>query len=120
MTESNLESLNFSEFIKDVLIFIDKDICNGCGLCAEVCPFGLPQANSSGKYEISRPELCTECSACKRNCPVQAIILNERKGCGCLWNARGVAKNAKKGNTAETSCGCGPTSENNVNNSCCG
>jgi ferredoxin len=119
MTESNLESFNFSEFIKDVLIFIDKDVCNGCGLCAEVCPFGLPQTNSSGKYEINKPELCTECSACKRNCPVQAIILNERKGCGCLWNARGVAKNAKKGISTETSC-CGPTNENSTNNSCCG
>ena len=120
MTASNLESLDFSEFIKNVLIFIDKDVCNGCGLCAEVCPFGLPQVNNSGKYEIKKPELCTECSACKRNCPVQAIILNERKGCGCLWNARGVAKNSKKGITVETSCGCGPTSENNTTNSCCG
>ncbi len=84
-----------------------------------MCPFGLPQINDSGKYEIARPELCTECSACSRNCPTQAIVLNERKGCGCLWNARGEAKNAKKGINVENSCGCGPASENSSNNSCC-
>ncbi|MCK4781035.1 MAG: 4Fe-4S binding protein, partial [Candidatus Lokiarchaeota archaeon] len=54
-----------------------------------------------GKYEIYEPERCTECSACKRNCPTMAIVLQEKKGCGCLWNARYVAKNPQ-------------------NNSCCG
>ncbi|MFX0058824.1 MAG: ATP-binding protein [Candidatus Hodarchaeota archaeon] len=106
MTEINIESFDFMESIKDILIFIDKNSCNGCGLCGEVCPFGLPKPSNFGKYEIFRPDLCTECSACKRNCPTQAIILNERKGCGCLWNARGVAKNAKKIKTNDTKC-CG-------------
>ena len=120
MADINLKSLDFSKYVKDILIFIDKDLCNGCGLCGEVCPFGLPHSNDSGKFEITSPELCTECSACKRNCPNQAIILNERKGCVCLWNARGVAKNAKKGINSEDNCGCGPNSETNSNTNCCG
>ncbi|MFX1390040.1 MAG: 4Fe-4S binding protein [Promethearchaeota archaeon] len=74
-------------------ISINPDLCTGCGICGEVCPFGLPNLNSEGKYEIYEPERCTECSACKRNCPTMAIMLQERKGCGCLWNARTVAKN---------------------------
>ena len=45
------------------------------------------------KYEIKHPELCTECSACFRNCPTQAIMMQEQKGCGCLWDARQRAKN---------------------------
>ena len=57
-------------------------------LCGEICPFGLPAMNISGKYEIKIPEHCTECSACQRNCPTQAIVMQERKGCGCLWDAR--------------------------------
>jgi len=81
---------------------------------------GLPQVTDSGKYEIRNPDLCTECSACKRNCPTQAIILNERKGCGCLWNARGQAKSSKKGNIDENSCACGSDTQSNSNNSCCG
>jgi len=80
-----------------IKIMIKESECTGCGLCAEICPFGLPQKSETGKYEISHPELCTECSACQRNCPVNAIILNEQKGCGCLWNARSVSKNDKKG-----------------------
>ncbi|MFW9896686.1 MAG: ATP-binding protein [Candidatus Thorarchaeota archaeon] len=74
-------------------ISIDQDLCTGCGICAELCPFGIPHSKSNGKFEISEPERCTECSACKRNCPAMAIILQERKGCGCLWDARARAKN---------------------------
>ena len=82
-------------------ISIDPDLCTGCGICGEICPFGIPRLNSEGKFEMYEPERCTECSACKRNCPTMAIILKERKGCGCLWNARAVAKAPQ-------------------NNSCCG
>lgn len=77
-------------------IFISTSSCTGCGLCGEVCPFGLPQPIDSGKYEIKNPELCTECSACYRNCPTQAIMMQEKKGCGCLWDARQRKKNAQQ------------------------
>ena len=74
-------------------IWVNESICNGCGLCAEVCPFGLPQLRKNGKYGISDVNSCTECSACQRNCPVAAITLSEQKGCGCLWDARYRIKN---------------------------
>ena len=80
-----------------VRISINQNLCTGCGLCGEVCPFGLPQPIENGKYEISDVNSCTECSACKRNCPVQAISMFEQKGCGCLWDARQRIKN--KGST---------------------
>lgn len=80
--------------VLNIRIMIKEPDCTGCGLCAEICPFGLPQSNGNGKFEILHPELCTECSACQRNCPVHAIILNEQKGCGCLWNARIQAKSS--------------------------
>ncbi|HDZ54330.1 MAG TPA: hypothetical protein ENH66_01355 [Candidatus Nealsonbacteria bacterium] len=56
---------------------------------------------------MSEPERCTECSACKRNCPTMAIVLQEKIGCGCLWNARAQAKNQKNNSCSD-------------NNSCCG
>ena len=94
MTDVEIDIKKFvSEVMANSRIAIDGSICNGCGLCAEVCPFGLPQRNSEGKYYIPKPELCTECSACKRNCPTKAIIMFEVKGCGCLWDARGRSKN---------------------------
>ena len=82
----------------NVKIYINANLCISCGICEEVCPFGLPARNSKNKYEISQPELCTECSACSRNCPVQAIFLEEAKGCGCLWNIKGRNKSKLEGN----------------------
>ena len=66
-------------------IRIDLQTCFGCGLCQEVCPFDLPQENDIGRYDITETQLCVECGACARNCPVGAIIMEERKGCGCIW-----------------------------------
>lgn len=87
-------------------IYISPDLCINCGICAEVCPFGLPKQNTSKKkYEILQPERCTECSACKRNCPTMAIALQEKKGCGCLWNTRSQLKNKKRSNCSNnTNC----------------
>lgn len=91
----------------NVKIYINENICISCGICEEVCPFGLPERNSKNKYEITRPDLCTECSACSRNCPVEAIFLKEVKGCGCLWDVKRRNKSKLDGNS---DCG----------DSCCG
>jgi ferredoxin len=98
MTElkTNESSCCIPQSIELPRIFISDSACNGCGLCGEVCPFGIPQPNASGKYEIINPELCTECSACFRNCPTHAIMMQEQKGCGCLWDARQRAKNSQQ------------------------
>jgi ferredoxin len=83
--------------LNNIRISIIESICTGCGICAEVCPFGLPQKNVNNKYIISDPNLCTECSACQRNCPEKAISMFEQKGCGCLWNVR--QRNRNKDNS---------------------
>jgi ferredoxin len=86
-------------------IFVFPYLCNACGTCAEVCPFGLPTQGDNKKYEIKRPDLCTECSACMRNCPTQAIIMQEREGCGCLWDVmRRTKSNAKAENNNAPCC----------------
>ncbi|MHA1746802.1 MAG: ATP-binding protein [Promethearchaeota archaeon] len=95
-----------------VKIYINQSRCIGydrCGICIEVCPFGLPTPNFIGILEIPRPDLCTECSACKKNCPSAAIIMQERKGCGCLWDVKARQKKGSK-----NSCGEGSSSS-----SCC-
>ncbi len=100
-----------------IKISINLDKCTGCGLCGEVCPFGLPQQGSNKKFQIKNPHLCTECSACQRNCPTQAVELEEKIGCGCLWDARQRSKNKKKGIVGAVSCCGAPLTPLKV--SCC-
>ena len=78
-------------------IRIDVATCIGCGTCAEVCPFGLPRETSDMVYEIADPERCTECSACQRNCPVDAVVMVEQQGCGCLWDVARRGKDTRPG-----------------------
>ncbi|MEX2680671.1 MAG: ATP-binding protein [Candidatus Sigynarchaeota archaeon] len=85
-------------------IRINQNACTGCGTCAEVCPFGLPARSESGKYTILRPDLCTECSACQKNCPEKAVVMQEQKGCGCLWDVSRRRIGTKKG-TGGSCCG---------------
>lgn len=85
-------------------IFIDQEKCIGCGLCKEICPFGLPEKNDNKKFSINRLKECIECSACKRNCPVQAIITQEKSGCGCLWDVRNRSKLLKNKKAANSCC----------------
>ncbi len=83
---------------------INETACTGCGICAEVCPFGLPVRSDTGKFTIPRPDLCTECSACKKNCPEKAVVMQEQKGCGCLWDV--TRRRISKGKGTGGSC-CG-------------
>jgi len=53
-------------------IFIDDELCTGCGSCVDNCPFGAIELES-GKAKIL-PN-CNLCAACVEVCPVEAITL---------------------------------------------
>jgi len=54
--------------------------CNGCGMCAAVCPHAV--FNRNGRtITLARPENCMECGACQRNCPTDAIAVESGVGC---------------------------------------
>ena len=54
------------------MLQVRKDLCLGCGLCANSCP---QQAISlfSGQVEIDRNR-CNECGICLNVCPQGAIV----------------------------------------------
>jgi len=54
-------------------IKIDKDKCIGCGKCTNVCPGNLIFKKDDSKAFIKYPKECWGCTACVKECPVQAI-----------------------------------------------
>jgi NAD-dependent dihydropyrimidine dehydrogenase PreA subunit len=57
---------------------IDLDLCNGCGICLDVCPPDVFRMDAEqGKAVIKYPEDCNPmlCALCELNCPTQAIYV---------------------------------------------
>lgn len=54
---------------------IDKDKCNGCGICFNVCPedvfFGTKR---KAVPVVTYPEECWHCGSCTIDCPVEGAI----------------------------------------------
>jgi len=52
---------------------VDEELCIGCGLCEEICPYGAPKVEE-GKSKILEI-LCRGCGSCSAECPRQAITM---------------------------------------------
>lgn len=59
------------EFWSGQVAFIDKQKCNQCGLCQELCRF-----NAIKGYRVN-PTSCEGCGFCSRICPTEAITMKE-------------------------------------------
>ncbi len=56
------------------------ELCNGCGMCAAVCPHAVFTMNGR-RAELARPLACMECGACQLNCITGAISVESGVGC---------------------------------------
>jgi len=59
---------------------VQTDICRGCGICEEVCPFSIPRV-SMQKNELPLAQIsqttCVGCGICAGACPTGAIRQNK-------------------------------------------
>jgi heterodisulfide reductase subunit A len=53
---------------------VDEELCIGCGLCEELCPYGAPRVEE-GKSKIV-DVLCRGCGVCAAECPRRAITMH--------------------------------------------
>lgn len=59
--------------------WVDEDICMGCGLCVEACPYGATELKRISRFgrlvEVSSVNdvLCKGCGACAAGCPSGAM-----------------------------------------------
>lgn len=93
---------------------IDENKCLGCGACAFMCLFNIPQAVNSEKslYTIDA-EKCHGCGQCENICPNDAIhpsadhkpiknvTINAENCVGCSLCARNCPTGAPKGKIKE-------------------
>ena len=63
------------------LVLIDETICNGCGICADACAFGVPQFGENGimqKCDLCRDQqLGNAAPPCVDTCPGKALSVIE-------------------------------------------
>ncbi len=60
---------------------IDEDLCTGCEVCYELCPFNAIEMIQKGIRKKARvlPVVCTGCGVCVANCPTGAADLHHFK-----------------------------------------
>lgn len=78
---------------KRKIIKIDREKCNGCGLCIPNCPEGALQV-IDGKARLISDLFCDGLGACIGHCPQGAIITEEREAVG--YDEKKVMENIVK------------------------
>ena len=78
------------------IIEIDREKCNGCGLCASACHEGAI-GMVDGKAQLLRDDYCDGLGNCLPVCPTGAIRFIEREA--AAYDEKAVQENMKKART---------------------
>jgi MinD superfamily P-loop ATPase len=69
----NPRKVEENEFFGGVVAIIKDGLCQGCGICEQICRFDAIQERN-GVYVID-PIACDGCAACMYQCPENAIVM---------------------------------------------
>jgi len=64
-------------------VYVQQDICNGCGYCVVACPFGVIERDEQGDCHAHKCTLCYDRlkddlePACSKACPTDSIVFGE-------------------------------------------
>jgi heterodisulfide reductase subunit A len=60
--------------IDPLIAAVDEELCTGCGVCVEICPYDARALNDKLKIAEVNEALCVGCGACIASCPSNASI----------------------------------------------
>jgi heterodisulfide reductase subunit A len=65
--------------IEPLVASVDEELCKGCGLCVETCPYGAPRLveQEVGHKAQILEVLCRGCGTCVAACPYHAITAEQ-------------------------------------------
>jgi len=82
-----------------ITLELDASLCNGCGLCVDVCPRSCFAMEAKRVTLVDRGT-CLECGACALNCARGAITVEAGVGCAAAIIKGWITR-------SEPSCDCG-------------
>jgi heterodisulfide reductase subunit A len=60
--------------IDPLIAAVDEDVCTGCGICVEICPYEARMLNEKKRIAEVNDALCAGCGTCIATCPSNASI----------------------------------------------